>query len=88
MTGDLYLVPIIQSGPADRAVIQAKSGDAYNMQVSSSRGAESRDVAGVLRDFRFYESDTQHGRERIHEEMKAVRGYSARGVVKGELATK
>jgi hypothetical protein len=60
VTSEGYFRPIIQSSPADRAVIEAKSGDSHDMKVSSGGGAESRDIARILRDFWFDESDAQH----------------------------
>jgi len=70
MTSDGYLVPIIQTGAAHGAIIQTKSGDTHDMKMSSCGRAESRDIAGILWDFRFYQGNAQHDRENTKNQKR------------------
>src|SRR5438045_1251617 len=54
------LVPIIQSRAPHRAVVEAKTGDADNVQGRHGGGAKPRNVSGVLRNLRFDEGHIEH----------------------------
>ena len=54
------LIPIIQSGPPHRAVVEAKPGDADNVQGRHGGSAEPCDVSGILRNLRFNEGHIEH----------------------------
>jgi len=54
------LIPIIQSGAPHRSIVEAKTGDADNMQGRHGGGAKPRDVSGILRNLRFDEGHIEH----------------------------
>jgi len=58
MKGDL--VPIIQSSAPDRPLVEAKTGDADNVQGRHGGSAKPRDVSGILRNLRFEERHIEH----------------------------
>lgn len=60
MSRELHMRPVVETGATHGAVVHAKSGDADDVQGSVGGGAKPRDVAGVGRDFGFYQSDCDH----------------------------
>ena len=54
------LIPIIQSRTSHRAIVEAKTSDADNVQGRHGGGAKPRDVSGILRNLRFDEGHIEH----------------------------
>ena len=61
MTRESHFGPIVQAGAPDSAIIKTEARDTYDVKRCIRRGAESRDVAGVLRNLRLDECDRDHG---------------------------
>ena len=59
--GELKLVPVIQPGPLERAIVDGESKRLDEVEGATGRGAQARDVAGVGRDLRFHEDDVKRG---------------------------
>jgi hypothetical protein len=60
MTMQPNIVPVIQTGALQRAVVHPETGRADDVQVGKSRRAEPRDIARVGRNFRFEQSNVKH----------------------------
>ena len=60
MLMDFDRVPVIETGAAQRALVEAKAELADEVQRTSGGGAEPGDVAGVGRDFGFPQGDVEH----------------------------
>ena len=54
------LIPIIQPSAPYSSIVEAKPGDADNVQGRHGGGAKPRDVSGILRNLRFYERHIEH----------------------------
>jgi hypothetical protein len=59
--GDLKLVPVIQPGALERAIVDGESKRFYEVERASGRSAQPRDVSGIGRDLRFHEDDVKKG---------------------------
>jgi hypothetical protein len=59
-TTEINIRPVVQSGPANRPVVDAEARRPDNVKRQSVGGAEARNIAGVRMDFRFDQSNVKH----------------------------
>src|SRR6266568_3525274 len=71
------LMPIIQSSAPHRPIIEAKPGDADNVQRRHGGGAKPRDVSGILRNLRFDEGHIEHESCRLRQPSRRDGGTNS-----------
>ena len=60
VTPDIQQMPVIESGAFQLCIVNLKTHRFHQMQAAPRHCAGSRDIAGILRDFRLDQYDIQH----------------------------
>lgn len=60
MTLEGNLIPVIKSGTSHRSVVETKSRHSNDMQICSGGGTKTSNIARILWDFGFDESNMKH----------------------------